>query len=252
MREPEMETKEGATMNEMEENGKPPARTIGVVGIGSEEVVMGQVPGQISANAHYSGPAFGDVRDVLVAAPKQAYADVSSSYICSDIFPEKFKTMQEVAPLAKSVLEIGCFYGHFLLTALEACPEIGRVFWADTELDAPGSNQSVKENIEWWTRNNRSDESSVKMAWGERAYAVCLYAIHQYLQVDIVHVDGYHSERAAVADISMGLMLKPMLLMVDDATAHTPVKQACAFTQWNTGMEYEIVETVNGYAIFRP
>lgn len=236
---------------------KPPARTIGVVGIGSQESVGAQFPHDAPVgSSSYFGEPFGDVRDMLVAAPKQPYADLAPSYICSDIFPRKLEVMREF-PEATSVFEIGSFFGHFLLTALAACPKIRHVFWADVELDSPGSNQWVRKNIEWWSAANLDASDSVKMNWSLYAYQMANFLHWQWGRhdgVDIVHVDGCHTKEAAIADITLGLTLKPKLLLVDDtaAHAHIGVLEAVKFAQWNTGVDYELFDTVNGFAAFRP
>lgn len=229
---------------------KPPARTIGVVGIGSEEAVGAQ-PQKVQ---HYWGPAFGDVRDVLVAAPWQPYADLSSSYICSNIFTTKLQEIRTFAPQARSVLEIGAFHGHFLLTALEACPDTMReVWWADNELDTDGSNALVKQNLDWWAARLPEDEK-LSMRWATDALSICRGALQFQLageasKVDIVHVDGEHTFNAALADIMLGLMLNPKLLIVDDTSSHPEVLAAVRYVSWSTGLPVAYNDsTPNGWA----
>ena len=238
---------------------KPPTRTIGVVGIGSEEKVGAQFPHDppLSLQDRYRGPEFGDVRDVLVQAPQQAYADLVPSYVCSDIFPRKLEVMQEYVKRPVSVLEIGAFYGHFLLTCLEAFPETMRyLFWADNEQDAPNSNLAVKENISWWAGAHLGEEDSVKMKWASSAYEIGNYllGVMDTAPIDIVHVDGNHQHEAAISDITLALALQPKLVIVDDtaAHAHIAVRNAVEWTEWNTGLTAEYFDTVNGFAVFRP
>lgn len=229
---------------------KPQARTIGVVGIGSEEAVGAQPP----ARTHYTGPAFGDCRDVLVAAPRQAYADVSPSYVCSDIFPAKLEAIREYAPGARSVFEIGAFYGHFLLTALEACPETLRtIWWSDNEIDAQHSNGYVHENLSWWAQRMPYDEK-LSMSWGPFTYRV-VNAIREHgFPIDLVHVDGAHGEKDALADIVWALSLQPKIVIVDDTdnAYHPGVRAAVAFVAEQCGLEVRWYATVNGFAVILP
>lgn len=228
---------------------KPPARTIGVVGIGSEEAVGATPP-----DRSYQGPAFGDVRDVLVQAPNQPYSDLVPSYICSDIFPAKHESIRRHAPDAVSVLEIGGFYGHFLLTALEAAPSIRQVWWADNQHDDEHSNLWCKQNVEWWARR-LAEGDKVSMRYALDAYSLCLGVLEPDFgpgRIDVVHVDGCHTFDHALADITMGLMLKPKLLIVDDTIAHDEVRAAVRFVAVSTGLTPVYRDTVNGYAEIVP
>ncbi len=190
---------------------------------------------------------YGDIRDRLVALPHNPWGSTAGTYVESDLFVVKHEVLAELVPDARSVFEIGALYGHFLVTAIDACPDIFRIGWVDNEAHTAGSNDLVRANLRaagyeweslWWTSVADAANDGFGMGHGER--------------FDVVHVDGAHSYAAAIVDMSLSLAMNPKVILVDDTIAidevHAAVVDFCAYV----GLEPSWHETVNGFAVIQP
>jgi hypothetical protein len=186
---------------------------------------------------HPFGKEYGDVRDVIVAAPNWG----QHGYAVSDIFTVRFPLIQELAP--RSVFEFGSLLGYFLLTAIAAAPSIERIGWIDTETDIAGSNQLCAENLADYT-NKTGHALNVFYETRTRQCA-------EFGTADLVQVDGAHSYADCLTDLVWAMELEPKTIFVDDYAAIHDVRRATdEFARWQM-LEVEYHETVNGLAVLR-
>lgn len=154
-------------------------------------------------------PAFGDVRDRLIALPHHPWPDPATGghYVTSDIFPTKHRVLQQLAPKAVSVFEIGALVGYFLVTACDALAGVERVGWIDNETYLPGSNRMCGENLEAaFPYVAQLSPPALIDGWPP--------------SWDVVHVDGDHSYDWCLHDLRGALGHDPMLIVVDDTDSH--------------------------------
>lgn len=214
------------------------------------------------------GPAapFGDIRDLIEALPEHAGG---TGYRTSDIFTEKHRWLRENVPDARSVFEFGALCGYFLVTALDACPKIDTVGWCDNELHTPGSNEMVWRNLaetlrardahddptvdveEWADARVRiaNDRHDIECSWWTSPRDL---EITEAMRFDVVQVDGEHTYRAALIDLTLAFAMRPRAILVDDSHAIAEVKAAIEDFRGYLGLEAEWFETVNGFAVIRP
>lgn len=182
--------------------------------------------------------SYGDVRDSLVDLPH--YAD---GYAVTDIFTVRHRLIRELDPQPRSVFEFGALLGFFLVTALDAAPSIERVGWVDNESHSPGSNRACSENLASYLEPRGRDASVLFDTAACRA--------PRFGRADLVAVDAAHGHYDCLTDLVWALSLDPRTIMVDDYTAHEPVRDATRrFAAWQ-GLEVEEHETVNGLAVLR-
>ena len=185
-----------------------------------------------------AGP-FGDVRDVITAAPNWG----GHGYATSDIFTVRHQLIRELDPQPESVFEFGALFGYFLLAAVNAAPSIKRVGWVDVELDVPESNRFCAENLaDYCEKHDR--ELAV---FYETQTRRCL----EFGGADLVQVDGAHSYPDCLTDLVWALELAPRTVFVDDYAVIDGVRRATdEFAAWH-GVQVEYHETVNGLAVLR-
>lgn len=199
----------------------------------------------------------GDIRDVLEALPHHPWADHANGdhYVSSDIFPTKWEVLRREVPDARSVFEFGALVGYFLVTALDACPKIERVAWVDVEIAHPDSNDLCAANV---VAASKGRKPFPRSRWFDKTHphvlAHLLYTDGEArpAQYDVVHVDGDHSYKGCLIDLTLGLAMNPQLLLVDDYQAIGEVRAATDDFAQHMGLTVEAFETVNGLAVIRP
>lgn len=186
----------------------------------------------------------GDIRDVLLGLPHHPWADHANGdhYVSSDIFPTKHALLfaENAREPIRSVFEFGALVGYFLVTAADACPNLRSFRWIDPEIALPGSNELCLANLKsvlgtagfgWWPAYNFD---------------------HALRDADVVHVDGDHSYSATLIDLTLGLAMRPRLLLVDDYQAIGEVRAATDDFARYMGLDVEEITTANGLAVIRP
>lgn len=162
---------------------------------------------------------------------------VGDSYSQLYLFAPKAEVVRIVKP--KTVFEFGAYHGLFLVSALYGHPDIKQIGWVDTEHNHDGTNEMCAANIRhvapdvelWW----RHDDHCAAPGFG---------------QADLVHVDGDHSFHGCLRDLAFAFLMDPQVILVDDhIPAHRPVERAvAAFCEWQ-GLDYFVIDTVNGCAV---
>jgi hypothetical protein len=181
-------------------------------------------------------PVYGNVKDVLLAAPYP-----HNEYL--DIFPPRREIIARLSPPPESVFEFGALLGAFLLTACDAAPSIRRVGWIDNEAHQPGSNAMCAANI--------ADYCATRKREVELFHNTVTRNASEFGQADLVQVDAAHSYPDCLTDLVWALELKPRVIFVDDYIAIDDVRRATdEFARWQ-GLAVERHETVNGLAVLR-
>lgn len=185
--------------------------------------------------SEYWGIKYNDVRDRLVELPEFGH----DGYATLDLFPVRFDYIAKLEPAPLSLFEFGAYRGYFLVTAMLAQPLIRHVGWVDNEGHTPESNRLCMTNVQSIRPHAKFDY------WERPDYS------YQFGQADLVQVDGHHSYESCLTDLIWADALAPATIMVDDFTAHQPVREATKdFASWR-GWEIEELVTVNGLAVLR-
>jgi hypothetical protein len=189
--------------------------------------------------ASVSDISYGDVRDLFRDIPSPG-----GSYPFLDLFTVRHAVLRELVPDATSVFEFGAHGGHFLITAIDACPKITRVAWCDNESYLAGSNRLAAASI-----RHVFDDRELSLRWFDHT----LKAAAQRSQYDIVQVDGDHSMFGCCTDLAIALTMRPKIIMVDDFNAepHAQVRLATERFAQYVGVEIDEYVTVNGLGVIR-
>lgn len=195
----------------------------------------------------------GDVRAVLAGLPASPYDTLEGTYVlAAELFPVKYRLLQELDAVrtVQAVVETGAYFGAFLLTALEACPDLRWLHWIDNESYTPGSNDLCKRNLRWYLDEKAKPGRQINWAAGVKPTDL-IPAVNQGLMPDLVHVDGDHSYAGCFFDMTLGLAMNPRQLWVDDYGAIDAVTRAVMDFSEYVGMPFERIPTTNGLAVFK-
>ncbi len=186
---------------------------------------------------------YDDIRDKIIELPRFG----GDGYAVMDLFPIRHKLIAEMDPHPRSVFEFGAYRGYFLVTALDAAPEITRIGWIDNEAHTSGSNEMVRQNLLHYNFEYRG-ENRMPHVW----YETSAYRSVEFGEAELVQVDGEHTYPATMTDLIWARQMGPRMILVDDWRAFQSVREAvthfCALYGWTN----EVVETVNGLAVLRP
>lgn len=192
-----------------------------------------------------------DVRDLLVRMPASPYDTFEGTYVLSpELFPVKharLKALDAISPV-RSIVETGAYFGAFLLTALDACPELLWLRWIDDESYTAGSNALCERNLSWYSEVENARRPTL---WQSGSRQTDLIAWIDDVQPDLVHVDGDHSFAGCYFDLVVGLAMNPRELWVDDYGAEDGVTRAVDEFSERVELPFEQVPTTNGLAVFK-
>ena len=188
-----------------------------------------------------------NVNDVLAQLPYQSWRKTyGAAWVSPDCYPMYVAMAAKLQPL--SILEIGTFEGYGLIAFwMGAGQQLTRLDWVDTERDLSGSNAHALANLQ---------RASALLGWPlpESAYATSLARLPGSDPYDLIHIDGDHNVGAALRDMVWAWRKGARVLLVDDYDFQPEpgVRQAVALFSEASGLAFEHIPTLRGWAMFRP
>lgn len=143
----------------------------------------------------------------------------------------------------QSILEIGAFEGHGLVSFLIGHQLVTHLSWVDNQSYLPDSNQRCCDNLLF---------ALEKLNMTDKVGLYCDERLDGYLYHDLIHVDGDHSLAGCLLDLTWAYCQNPRYILVDDYLNNfTPgVASAVQYFSGRTGLTFKTWKTYRGWAAF--
>ena len=188
-----------------------------------------------------------NVNAVLAQLPYQSWrATYGDAWASPDCYPRYVEIAAKLQP--RRILEIGAFEGYGLIAFwMGAGEQVQRLDWVDTERDLRGSNAHALANLE---------RAAELLGWPlpPITYATSLAGLPGSGPYDLIHVDGDHSVGAAMRDLVWAWRSGARVILVDDYDYRPEpgVRQAVELFSEASGLPFEHIPSLRGWAMFRP